>query len=305
MCTARWRCQLSSRDYLAHSSQDHPPQSEAWIRQETRCCVPARSPRRKRKRNLFLLDIGIFFFTLVILPFWYLDHDIGVFVISPPKPLRLATSCQITTRSECYCPFKNVLAFRYGIDANARRDSSRYGSLLMWKRGGVSEEIGCREGKEEQYLFQPPGRCKELWYDIQALYFSVSLFYSDLAYFQVRTFGLRQIWLASSSGLNMFVSNVKKKNSSPTSQALSCYCPILDKNTAATVLFELLNKYRPKFTQEKKVCFYAVAAAADKDTKVWQFLSLRIFFFFIQDIKKPSFVKYGLPSQSHCHPRRG
>ena len=32
--------------------------------------------------------------------------------------------CQVTTRPECYCPLKEVLAFRCGIDATAGRDLS-------------------------------------------------------------------------------------------------------------------------------------------------------------------------------------
>ena len=86
--------------------------------------------------------------------------------------------CQITTRPECYCPLKKVLAFRCGIDTNAGRNLS-CGNIckrpLGCKRhtcervchsgecykcqvkemarcwcGKEEKEIGCGEGKEEQ-----------------------------------------------------------------------------------------------------------------------------------------------------------
>ncbi|KAF8814255.1 hypothetical protein BYT27DRAFT_6337901, partial [Phlegmacium glaucopus] len=143
--------------------------------------------------------------------YWCFCHS-----TSEPKPLRLATPhscgsscsrpresgcghpcplqchpgpcppCQITTRPECYCPSKKVLAFRCGIDANAGRDLScgnickrtlgckkhtcervchsgecnkcPVKDLARCRCGKEEKEMGCGEGKEEQCFVegQPP-----------------------------------------------------------------------------------------------------------------------------------------------------
>ena len=92
--------------------------------------------------------------------------------------------CQITTRAECYCPLKKVLAFRCGIDAG--RDLScgnMCGRMLGCEKhacervchggecskcevkemarcwcGKEEREIGCGEGEERQCFVegQPP-----------------------------------------------------------------------------------------------------------------------------------------------------
>ena len=94
--------------------------------------------------------------------------------------------CQITTRPECYCPLKKVLAFRCGIDANAGRDLScgntckrtlgcekhacervchsgecnkcEVKDIARCWCGKEEKEIGCEEGKEQQCFVegQPP-----------------------------------------------------------------------------------------------------------------------------------------------------
>ena len=122
--------------------------------------------------------------------------------------------CQITTRLECYCPLKKVLAFRCGIDANARRDLS-CGNIcrrtLGCKKhvcervchsgecnkcevkemarcwcGKEEREIGCGEGEERQCFVEgePPwmGRfsCDKRCQRCAYMYFSfIYRYFSD------------------------------------------------------------------------------------------------------------------------------
>ena len=164
----------------------------------------------------FLLDIGIVFLYIVDICILIPISRCFCHSTSEPKQIRLATPhscgnscsrvresgcghpcplqchpgpcppCQITTRPECYCPLKKILAFRCGIDANAGRDLS-CGNIcrrtLGCKKhacervchsgecnkcevkemarcwcGKEEKEIGCGEGEERECFVegQPP-----------------------------------------------------------------------------------------------------------------------------------------------------
>lgn len=174
----------------------------------------------KLREILFLLDIGNSLLSLkvIIIVLTNMPYISRCFChsMSEPKQIRLATPhscgnscsrvresgcghpcplkchpgpcppCQITTRPECYCPLKKVLAFRCGIDAIAGRDLS-CGNIcrrtLGCKKhscervchsgecnkcevkdmarcwcGKVEKEIECEEGSEQQCFVegQPP-----------------------------------------------------------------------------------------------------------------------------------------------------
>ena len=79
--------------------------------------------------------------------------------------------------------------------------------------------------------------------------------------------------------------------------AIAQFSHTLDKNTA-TQLFKLLNKYRPESKLEKNTRLATTAAAAvegkDKDVRSPFIAKFEMLNFYMQDTKKPLFVKYGL-----------